>query len=674
MEEPAILVRGACKHYGVKDRTNVLESLDLTVPRGCIYALLGASGSGKTTLLNCMVGTKCLNSGTIRLLGTIPGESGAASPGPRVGYMPQENALYQELTIWETMKYFGWIAGMSTDEIKSRLRFLAELLLITDLDQQIWTLSGGEQRRISFAAALLYGPEIIILDEPTVGLDPILRESVWRYLIDLVDREQCTIVLTTHYIEETRQAHKVGLMRKGYVIAESSPRALLQRFQVDTLEEVFLKLSTLQDITEKDGSTRFVCRIQDDFTCSTAKKYNHPVRTSSPKHKIKALVWKQFVTLLRNVPLLLFTVMSAALSVSLFFIGVGHDPTGITVAQVNYETNRSYCAPIHCDSTSLSCNYLEILSSRFSNLRHLSSEGEAYALLRSGQIQAFFVVKDDFSPNMRRRIFDSRNLLTPAGVDVYRDYTAKDIAMYTKKVTVDAFDEFTSLFLDSCNVNRKLMKAPINVETPVYGEASVETTYMGGPAYLLMVSFCVASIVTSCSVLIERNEGTYDRVFAMGVRHVEILISHIITDSCLIVGQIVSSLSVAFLIFGLPLKGSIFLIFALAVANSFSGMCFGYAISSILKNESAVMHLLSGSMTPAVLLSGTMWPREGMHPFLQEAAWYLPITQAAHSILSILHRGWGLSRPTVYLGFANCFSWAAIFLVICLVFLRYEKT
>ncbi|KAK5638893.1 hypothetical protein RI129_013188 [Pyrocoelia pectoralis] len=668
MAETAIMVRGACKYYG---GNHVLNSLDLTVPNCCIYALLGASGSGKTTLLSCMVGNKKLNSGTIQILGTSTREGYS---GPRVGYMPQENALYQELTIWETMKYFGWLAGLTTREISTRLDVLVKLLLLPHLGQQISALSGGEQRRISFAVVLLYMPQVLILDEPTVGLDPLLRESVWNYLIDLIKSQSCTIVLTTHYIEETRQAHKVGLMRKGYVIAEASPQALLGGLGVNTLEDVFLKLSKLQDECDEDGRSRFVCQINDNFAGCTVRGCDYSNTSSSSKHKIKALVWKQFVTLLRNFPLLIFTVMSSALSVTLFFIGVGHDPKGISVAIINYETNCTAFTPVQCDSPSLSCNYIELLRTTFSDLNYLPSQAEGEALLRNGNIHAYFVVSNNYSAVLRQQIYNKvTNDSEDSAVDIYPDYLAKDIAVYVKKVAVGAFEDFTDLFLDSCNVSTKLMKIPINWKKPVYGEKQVEHTYMGGPAYLLMVSFCVASIVTSCSILMEKNEGTYDRICAMGVGHGEILVSHIITDLCLIVCQIVSSLLVAFLIFELPLHGSIYLVVSLALVNSFSGMCFGYAIASILQSETAAMHLLSGSMTPAILLSGTMWPREGMHPFLQELAWYLPITQPAYSILSILHRGWGFSKPTVYLGFVNCFVWSIIFLFVCLMCLRHKR-
>lgn len=124
---------------------------------GCSYGLLGASGCGKTTLLSCIVGRRRLNSGEIWVLGGHPGSRGSGVPGPRIGYMPQELALYGEFTLRETLIYFGWIAGMSTSEVDDKIDFLIELLQLPNVTRFVKNLSGGQQRRMSLAAALLHG-------------------------------------------------------------------------------------------------------------------------------------------------------------------------------------------------------------------------------------------------------------------------------------------------------------------------------------------------------------------------------------------------------------------------------------------------------------------------------------------------------------------------------------
>ncbi|CAG2175278.1 unnamed protein product, partial [Oppiella nova] len=214
-----------------------------------IYGLLGSSGCGKTTLLRCALGRLRPKSGSISLFGHIPGTALSRVPGPGVGYMPQELALYDDFSIEETLVYFGRLFGIKSRVIDSRIEFMVDLLQLPNRRKLIVELSGGQKRRVSLATALLHNPPLLILDEPTVGVDLILRETIWKHLENLC-KTGLTVILTTHYIEEARNAAKVGFMRSGRILAEDSPHHLLRRHQLMTLEEVFLKLSQLDDQTK----------------------------------------------------------------------------------------------------------------------------------------------------------------------------------------------------------------------------------------------------------------------------------------------------------------------------------------------------------------------------------------------------------------------------------------
>ena len=168
----AVVVEKAEASFG---NTKILRGLSLKVKRGTIYALLGPSGCGKTTLLSCILGRKSIDSGRINIHGRKSGDRDLGLPGPLVGYMPQDICLYQEFTISETFQYFGRLNKMKTENMEKKQAWLLDLLDLPKEDKRVSKLSGGQKRRLSFAVSLLHNPKLLILDEPTVGVDPLVR-------------------------------------------------------------------------------------------------------------------------------------------------------------------------------------------------------------------------------------------------------------------------------------------------------------------------------------------------------------------------------------------------------------------------------------------------------------------------------------------------------------------
>lgn len=265
-------------HNGDDERSvRILKSVNLNVPYGSIFGLLGPSSCGKTTLLRCLVGLLKPSSGSIRLFGghlsTADGldrcraqgpclnclrrcssssdrsrRTSCKVPGANVGYMPQDLGLYEDFTTEQLLTMFGRYMRMESKLIKSRIAFMANFLELPDVRRQIQTLSGGQKRRVSFAIACLHMPPLIILDEPTVGVDPLLRQSIWKYLRYLASEENKTIIITTHYIEEAAQADQVALMRAGEILIQDTPARIMKSHHSKSLEEAFLKIcNNVQD-------------------------------------------------------------------------------------------------------------------------------------------------------------------------------------------------------------------------------------------------------------------------------------------------------------------------------------------------------------------------------------------------------------------------------------------
>ena len=228
---PALSCSGLTKHYGP---IVALDSLDLEIRRGEVFGLLGPNGSGKTTAIRCWLGLTRPDGGTIEVLGS-------SDPQPhRVGYMPQDLAVYREIAVEDNVLFHLGLQGIVGEGAEERLAQALELVdLLHRRHSPVHQLSGGMQHRVSLACAMAHEPELLFLDEPTVGVDPELRENFWA-AFDAYAGGGKTLVITTHYMDEARHCHRVGFLRDGNLLAVDTPRALMERTGTDNLEDAFL--------------------------------------------------------------------------------------------------------------------------------------------------------------------------------------------------------------------------------------------------------------------------------------------------------------------------------------------------------------------------------------------------------------------------------------------------
>ncbi len=219
----------------------VLHGLSFTIAAGRVTGLLGPSGCGKTTLMRALVGVQRNVSGTLSVLGT---EAGRPPLRRRVAYLTQAPSVYGDLTVRENLDYFASILDVGAAEVEEALR---RVELAGMAGRVVRRLSGGEQARVSLASALLGGPEMLVLDEPTVGLDPVLRGELWRLFAELAEGG-ATLLVSSHVMDEARRCDEVLLLRDGELIARGSPAELARRTGTEDLDEAFLRLVL------KDGS------------------------------------------------------------------------------------------------------------------------------------------------------------------------------------------------------------------------------------------------------------------------------------------------------------------------------------------------------------------------------------------------------------------------------------
>ncbi len=222
------------KRYGI---FTALSRLNLRVEKSVVYGLLGPNGAGKTTLIKLLLGLLKPTEGDAYVLGERMPDKDILS---EVGYMPQDTALYLNLTVRQNIELYGEIFGLSKKRITERTE---ELLGFINLekwkDELVSNLSGGMKHRVSLACSMVHSPQLLLLDEPTVGIDPELRASFWDYF-GLIKEKGVTILLTTHYMDEAARCDKVGLLRQGNLIAEGTPEEIIRISNTKSLEEAFL--------------------------------------------------------------------------------------------------------------------------------------------------------------------------------------------------------------------------------------------------------------------------------------------------------------------------------------------------------------------------------------------------------------------------------------------------
>ncbi|MEU4481397.1 ABC transporter ATP-binding protein [Micromonospora sp. NPDC023966] len=230
--DDAVSVRDLVVERG---RRRVLQGISCAVPRGAVTGLLGPSGSGKTTLMRAIVGVQTVDSGTVTVLGR---PAGAAELRRRVGYLTQAPSVYADLTVRENTRYFAVLQGRGRAEAD---RAVADVGLASAADQLVGTLSGGQRSRASLACALVGDPELVILDEPTVGQDPVLRADLWARFHAMA-AAGTTLLVSSHVMDEAARCDRLLLIRDGRLVADDTPDAVRAGTGVDDLEEAFLRL------------------------------------------------------------------------------------------------------------------------------------------------------------------------------------------------------------------------------------------------------------------------------------------------------------------------------------------------------------------------------------------------------------------------------------------------
>ncbi|XP_055866899.1 ABC transporter G family member 20-like isoform X2 [Biomphalaria glabrata] len=646
-----------------------------------------------------------IDGGIVRTLGQSPGARGHQVPGRMVGYMPQEIALFMNFSIHETLNFFGQLHGMTNSAINHRSEFLLNFLNLPDSSRLICKLSGGQQRRVSLAAALLQQPELLILDEPTVGVDPVLREKIWEHLLEIAKSSlKTTIIITTHYIEEAAQADKVGLMRGGRLLAENKPSVLMAKFGLLNLEAVFLHLchrdrlpnnddsellpsiSEPYSDTEQDrgllyrnyssGSDKIIFNgSKNEISATTAygtglakghrvsfqKKLLVASCVPSCKN-IKAVSGKNLIFMKRNISLLLFEFLVPVIQIILFCVSIGGDPRDLPVSVCNQDVDE------------LGTLFVGFISNTTMHLVMRDDINLAINDVRDGLSWSALHIKENFSMDLMTRLEEgpraTNATIDGSTIDLYQDMSNKQIAITIQAKMLETFSLFTSVLLESFGYNSNLGSLPIKLAKPVYGNTATTLTDFMACGVIVSATFFLACGLTAMSFILERKEGLIERMQVAGVNPQEIMIAHVVTQFLVMMGQVSLMLLIAFVVFNITNEGNLFYLLTLIVLQGLNGMALGLLISACCETEIAAIQAALGIMYPFLLTSGIIWPIEAMPQWMKHISLILPLTYPTNAARAIMGKGWGMSMTIVWSSYLSTTAWIVLMSTLSFVIIK----
>lgn len=678
-------------YYKATKDNYVLKGVNISVKKGEIYALLGPSGCGKTTLL------KCINNSIKPQFGTMwlsPRVSVDRTGTNFIGFMPQELSLYNELTIDETFSLFGRIYGISYTRLQEQIHHYSNTFELPPRTRRVEQLSGGQKRRISLVAALLRDAPLLVLDEPTVGIDPVLRQTVWNYLKECTTKLNKTVLLTTHYVDEAKDANMIGLMRDGQILAEASPATMMNHFNESSLEQCFFKICAESDSCVAAGTSYHMENSESEFLLEKKTPINNKKKVPTPStssqaeeidekpsfrmkqlatnstktfRNIGCIVDKNIKLLKRTAIAMIMQFILPGVIVVLFGIAIGDNVGGLRAAIVNEE-----------DPPYLSQKILSELDT-FSVIQHpYRTLEEGINSVKNGENLVAIHFQPDFSYCLLHRInlgfYVNNATLDCSSMKLYMDTTNQILSINMHRYILKSFFRVQEeVLVKDFQASPLIGGLPVMFAQPVYGSLDVKYRDYVTPTVLLVVIFYLATALTGVSLILEQENGVFQRLQVAGVTKAQIFVAQIFTSCLVVIVQVVIMLVVQFSVFSTDVKGNMFFVVVIVFLQGINGTIFGFFISSVTKRVSVGLMIGMGCMYPNLVLCGFIWPLEGMPLIMRKISNFVPMTLSIQALRSILSRGWGLSYEAVWLGMLSAVGLSAFFLLVGMFFYRLKK-
>ena len=638
--EPAIEATDLTRRFG--DFVAV-DAVNFRIGRGEIFGFLGSNGCGKTTTMKMLTGLLPVSEGTARLFDK-PLDARDMATRRRVGYMSQSFSLYEELTVRQNLDLHAELFHIPKERRAARVSDMLTSFDLEDVaDARPDGLPLGIRQRLQLAVAVIHDPEILILDEPTSGVDPIARDQFWQYLIDLSRNHGVTIFISTHFMNEAERCDRISLMHAGRVLAVGEPHELSKERGETALEEAFVDyLREAADLPEFRSDP---VPQAEDFAPAEAAPDAGPHRRFFSTRRLWAYTRRETTEILRDPVRLAFALIGPLILLVTLGYGISFDVENIPYAA--FDQDRSL------ESRTL---LQELEGSRyFEEKTEIRSATERYHRLQSGDITLAIEIPEGYGRDLLAGRSPEISLMV-AGSNPFRAETALG---YGEAIIARYADE------QRRRQPMPVANAAFGIETRFLFNQAFKSVFAIVPGAYMLLMMLIPAIMTAVGVVREKEMGSIANFRATPVTRLEFLLGKQLPYVALAFVSFLMLLLMGLFLFRVPVQGSLMALLAGAALYVFASTAFGLVISSFVKSQIAALFATAiVAMTPTVNFSGMLTPVSTLEGASRHMGKFFPSSWFQQISSGTVTKG---------LGFADLWNAHVALALFCIVFLMVAR-
>ena len=581
---PAIEAEGLTQRFG---KFTAVDHVSFRIERGEIFGFLGSNGCGKSTTMKMLTGLLPPTEGEALLFGRHL-DAGDMATRERVGYMTQAFSLYGELTVRQNLELHSHLFHLPEDRRAARVQEMLERFdLLGVADSRPESLPLGQKQRLQLAVALIHGPEVLILDEPTSGVDPVARDGFWRTLISLSRDDGVTIFLSTHFMNEAERCDRISLMNAGKVLAVGTAKELTERRGMPKLEDAFIAYLEDAAATERGAPPPSTTEAPPEPTRPAVSRASQSSRFDLGR--LWAYARRETMEILRDPIRLAFSLLGPLI----LMVTVGYG--------ISFDVEHLAYAAFDQDQSNESREFLEnFFGSRyFTEHRDITSEAELDHRLKSGEIK----VAIEIPPNFGKHFLTDKDPEVSVWLDGAMPFRADTAGAYVNGI------EQTYLNDQAERGHIPGIQPPVNLEERFRYNQAFKSVYQTIPGTLMLVLLLIPAMMTAVGVAREKETGSIANFRSTPITGIEFLLGKQLPYVVIGLVSFLMLLLTAIYLFGVPVKGSLATLFSGVFIYIGAATAFGLLISCFTSTQiAAIFTTVILTMVVGVNFSGLLVP------------------------------------------------------------------